>query len=128
MDKVSYRKQAIQRWRQKRLDRLSRLRGSGPSNVINVPHLLPIRANNSQLSMSRSLPFLQNQFLAIRNNGSQKNMGYRSKKSQRDGLLHSISLESHQPFLLRRPNVHSILPANSNDTEKIGRASCRERV
>nr|XP_027126011.1 uncharacterized protein LOC113742372 [Coffea arabica] len=44
-------------------------------------------------------------------------MGYRSKKSQRDGLLHSISLESHQPFLLRRPNVHSILPANSNDTE-----------
>ena len=40
--------------------------------------------------MSRSLPFLENQFLTIRNNGSQKIMRYRSKKSQRDGLLHSI--------------------------------------
>ena len=117
MDKGSFRKQAIQRWRQKRLDRLSCLRIPRTSNVINIPHLLPVSPNSSQLSMSASLPFLENQFLSIRNNRSQKIMRYKSKKSQRDSLLHSISLESYQPFFLRPSNVYSILPVNSNDTQ-----------
>ena len=117
MDKDSYRKQAIQRWRQKQLDRLSRLHVPGTSNVINMSHLLPMDPNSNQPSMRTSVPFLENQSLSIRNNRSQRVIRYRSKKSQRDSLLHSISLESHQPFLLRPPNVHSILPTNSNDTE-----------
>ena len=123
MDKVSYRKQAIQRWRQKQLDRLSRLHVPGTSNVINMSHLLPMDPNSNQPSMRTSLPFLENQSLSIRNNRSQRVIRYRSKKSQRDSLLHSISLESHQPFLLRTPSVHSLLPVNSNDKQASMNAS-----
>ena len=47
MDKGSYRKQAIKRWKQKRLDSILHFHVVGTSNVINLPHFMPVNINNS---------------------------------------------------------------------------------